>query len=132
MWPLKSIVLEKWPKTCNLNLQIASQHKKTNKVVWTYEDDRPPKRTSTYERPFTQEGNYLVYALLHRGLFYKRPIKNVATKLAVQAMPIIYSCFLEILFIIQQNNWEQLFGLNDGIPLANCISDVLTDGVQMC
>ena len=39
---------------------VASQHKKTNKVVWTYEDDRPPKRTSTYERPFTQEGNYLV------------------------------------------------------------------------
>ena len=39
---------------------VASQHKKTNKVVWTYEDDWPPKRTSTYERPFTWEGNYLV------------------------------------------------------------------------
>ena len=48
--------------TQNMHSQppVASQHKKTNKVVWTYEDDRPPKRTSTYERPFTQEGNYLV------------------------------------------------------------------------
>ena len=42
---------------------VASQHKKTNKVIWTYEDDRPPKRTSTYKRPFTQEGNYLVMYL---------------------------------------------------------------------
>ena len=24
------------------------------------EDDWPPRKTSTYERPFTQEGNYLV------------------------------------------------------------------------
>ena len=29
-------------------------------MVWTCEDDWPPKRTSTYKRPFTQEGNYLV------------------------------------------------------------------------
>ena len=39
---------------------IASQHWKTNKVVWTWKDDWPPWRISTYERPFTQEGNYLV------------------------------------------------------------------------
>ena len=32
----------------------------TNKVVWTWKDDWVPQRTSTYERPFTQEGNYLV------------------------------------------------------------------------
>ena len=29
-------------------------------VVWIWKDDLPPWRTSTYERPFTQEGNYLV------------------------------------------------------------------------
>ena len=48
--------------TQNMHSQppVASQHKKTNKVVWTYEDNWPPKRTSTYKRPFTQEGNYLV------------------------------------------------------------------------
>ena len=39
---------------------VASQHWKTNKVVWTWKDDWPPWRTSTSERPFTQEGNYLV------------------------------------------------------------------------
>ena len=40
---------------------VASQHWKSNKVVWTWKDDWPPWRTSTYERPFTQEGNYLVF-----------------------------------------------------------------------
>ena len=40
---------------------VASQHEKTNKVVWTCKDDWPPQRTSTYERPFTWEGNYLVW-----------------------------------------------------------------------
>ena len=39
---------------------VASQHWKTNKVVWTWKDDWPSWRTSTYKRPFTQEGNYLV------------------------------------------------------------------------
>ena len=38
----------------------ASQHCKTNKVVWKWKDDWPPWRTSTYKRPFTWEGNYLV------------------------------------------------------------------------
>ena len=32
---------------------VASQHWKTNKVVWIWKDDWPPWRTSTYERPFT-------------------------------------------------------------------------------
>ena len=32
-----------------------------NKEVWTWKDDWPPWRTSTYERPFTREGNYLVF-----------------------------------------------------------------------
>ena len=43
-----------------LKSSIASQHGKTNKVVWTWKDDWRPWRTSTYERPFTWEGNYLV------------------------------------------------------------------------
>ena len=41
-------------------------------MVWTYEDDRPPKRTSTYKRPFTREGNYLVIPVIidvHRHRF---------------------------------------------------------------
>ena len=33
---------------------VASQHCKTNKVVWTWKDDWPPRSTSTYERTFTQ------------------------------------------------------------------------------
>ena len=77
MWPLKSIVLEKRALFWGLNTHlwgfsgdrwenmysqppVATQHKKTNKVVWTCKDDWPPKRTSTYKRPFTREGNYLV------------------------------------------------------------------------
>ena len=39
---------------------VAAQQWKTNKVVWTWKDDWPPWRTSTYKRPFTQEDNYLV------------------------------------------------------------------------
>ena len=39
---------------------VSAQQWKTNKVVWTWKDDWPPWRTSTYNRPFTQEGNYLV------------------------------------------------------------------------
>ena len=39
---------------------VAWQHWKTNKMIWTWKDDWPPWRTSTYERPFTWEGNYLV------------------------------------------------------------------------
>ena len=44
---------------------LAVQQCKTNKVVWTWKDDWPPWWTSTYERPFTQEGNYLAVHLLH-------------------------------------------------------------------
>ena len=40
---------------------VASQHWNTNQVVLTWKDDWPPWRTSTYKRPFTQEGNYLVF-----------------------------------------------------------------------
>ena len=43
---------------------VASQHEKTNKVVWICRDDWPPWRTSTYERPFTKEGNYLVLIVI--------------------------------------------------------------------
>ena len=43
---------------------VASQHLKTNQVVWTWKGDWPPWRNSTYERPFTWEGNYLVSSLL--------------------------------------------------------------------
>ena len=39
---------------------VASQHWKTNQVVWTWKDDWTPWRTSTYKRPFTREGSYLV------------------------------------------------------------------------
>ena len=39
---------------------VAAQHWKTNKVAWTWKDDWPPWRTSTYKRPFTWEGNSLV------------------------------------------------------------------------
>ena len=39
---------------------VASQQWNTNQVVWTWKDDWPPWRTSTYETPFTREGNYLV------------------------------------------------------------------------
>ena len=39
---------------------VGAQHWKTNKVVWTWKDDWPPWRNSTYKRPFTREGNYLV------------------------------------------------------------------------
>ena len=52
---------------------VASQHKKTNKVVWTCKDDWPPKRTSTYERPFTREGNYIVTIAVLPSFFLEVP-----------------------------------------------------------
>ena len=35
---------------------VASQHWKTNKVVWTWKDDWPPWRTPTYEKTFYPRG----------------------------------------------------------------------------
>ena len=52
------------PKTCTLKLQLLHNHKMTNKVVWTCKYDWSPQRTSTYKRPFTQEGNYLVHSFV--------------------------------------------------------------------
>ena len=51
----------------NMNYKhpVPAQHRETNKEVWTWKDDWPPWRTSTYERPFTQEGNYLVQIFHH-------------------------------------------------------------------
>ena len=42
-----------------------------NKEVWTWKDYWPPWRTSTYERPFTWEGNYLVELCLPGQLPFK-------------------------------------------------------------
>ena len=64
-----SVVLWNSANFCNISQNmysktpVASQHWKTNKVVWTWKDDWPPRRTSTYERPFTREGNYLVFTI---------------------------------------------------------------------
>ena len=70
-WGVKSTSAVLWSSAnfCNISQNmhskapVASQHWKTNKVVWTWKDDWPPWRTSTYKRPFTQEGNYPVYPL---------------------------------------------------------------------
>ena len=48
------------PQNMHYKAPVASQHWKTNQVIWTWKDDWPPWRTSAYKRPFTQEGNYLV------------------------------------------------------------------------
>ena len=52
--------------------QVASQHKKTNKLVWTCEDEWPPKRTSSYKRPFTRQGNYLVSKYVYLSIYIIR------------------------------------------------------------
>ena len=62
-----SSVLWIWADFCSISQNmhykdpVAAQHWNTNKEVWTWKDDWPPWRTSTYERPFTREGNYLVF-----------------------------------------------------------------------
>ena len=48
------------PQNMHYKAPVASQHWKTNKMVWTWKDDWPPWRTSNYKRPFTQQANYLV------------------------------------------------------------------------
>ena len=55
-----------WCPPNGLQHPVDAQHWKTNKEVWTWTDDWPSWRASTYERPFTQEGNYLVMFSLHR------------------------------------------------------------------
>ena len=70
-WGVKSTSAVFWSSAnfCNIfqnmhsKAPVALQCRKTNKVVWTWKDDRPPWRTSTYERPFTWEGNYLVLSV---------------------------------------------------------------------
>ena len=63
MYTLKFISLEKWHKTCTLNIQLLHNTKRPTKWSGHAKIIDPPK-TSTYERPFTQEGNYLVYKFL--------------------------------------------------------------------
>ena len=43
-----------------------------------------------------------------------------------------FSCLLETHYLLYSKTTEKLFGLNDGISLANLHSDVLTDDMQMC
>ena len=52
-----------------------------NKEVWTWKDDWPPWRTSTYERPFTREGNYLVILFHIHLLPLKRRLCNLTNML---------------------------------------------------
>ena len=72
---------------------VASQHWKTNKVVWTWKDNWPPWRTSTYKRPFTQEGNYLaIYIYTQLGSQLKLCNKyNNKTKVAIDSNLYIYN-----------------------------------------
>ena len=43
MWPLKSIVLEKWPKTCTLNLQLLHNTKRPTKWSGHMKMIEPPR-----------------------------------------------------------------------------------------
>ena len=63
---------------------VDAQHWKTNKVVWTWKADWPPWRTSTYERPFTQEGNYLVFNCYHIATDHPHAVKTLVVSLFVQ------------------------------------------------
>ena len=71
-YTILSYILVLWSSSnfCNISQNmhskapVASQHEKTNKVVWTCKYDWPPWRTSTYERPLTWEGNYLVLIVI--------------------------------------------------------------------
>ena len=47
MWPLKSIALEKWPKTCTLNLQVLHNTKRPRKWSGHMKMIDPPTETST-------------------------------------------------------------------------------------
>ena len=47
------------PINQNINTIAQQKSQKLKKVVWTCKDGAPPE-TSTYERPFTREGIYLV------------------------------------------------------------------------
>ena len=57
--------LHPWCPPDGLQHPVATQYWKTNKEVWTGKDDWPPWRTSTYERPFNWEGNYVVIFCHH-------------------------------------------------------------------
>ena len=60
---------------------VAAQHWKTNKEVWTWKDDWPSWRTSTYKRPFTQEGTYLVDILAYyHAITIHVPATNMSLK----------------------------------------------------
>ena len=54
--------------------QYRNKKAKNSKKSYGHVEMMHPQRTSTYERPFTREGNYLVLHLHHRGPFYERPI----------------------------------------------------------
>ena len=68
-------------QTMHYTSPVALQHWKTNKLVWTWKDDWPPWRTSTYKRPPTQEGNYLVWLVANsiyvHDLWHCHPVSRV-------------------------------------------------------
>ena len=113
MWPLKSIVLEKWPKTCTLNLQLLHNTKRPTKWSGHVKKIDPPKRTSTYERPFIWEGNYLVIVV----------VSNTWVFCGICDLPCLwvlwccwYSCgfcsFQIIMFILSQYLWCSSCGVH--------------------
>ena len=60
-------------KTCTLNLQLLHNTKRPTKWSGHAKMIDPPKRTSTYKRPFTREGNYLVLFCLLWSYFPVTP-----------------------------------------------------------
>ena len=100
---------------------VASQHWKTNKVVWTWKDDWLPWRTSTYKWPLTWEGNYLVIIAYIQWLYVWSSIISWVTKFSAQlSSSLKQKCLLAIiLFSFRLFAFKIVFGMQKGTYLLN-------------
>ena len=69
---------------------VAAQDWKTNKEVWTWKVDWPIWRTSTYKRPFTQEGNYLTHFVLQADNIQNKTLFVYVSILSQQTLKIYF------------------------------------------
>ena len=101
-------------------------------MVWTWKDNDPPWRTSTYERPFTRGGNYLVKSVVYTEIFIQyqtsrhqpKKKKKSETKWEV----------LKAIFIPHQRELSTTFKTNHFKPLQiriSCFQFVITSSKEL-
>ena len=96
------------PKTCTIKLQLLCNTERPTNWPGHGKMIDPPWRTSTYKRPFTQEGNYLVIICIKKVLInvvYK--LQDLCTMYRPMLCATLKLKFLDILLQINVQVFQQ-------------------------